>query len=627
MILMKPLVALLVCALLADAASAVPPRPGGPARYPAREWKPFRPPPPPFRPLSGGFRVLVILVEFADQPATVALGEIEELLFGTDGLSMRDYFLEASGGAFWLEGTVVGWVTVTGTRADYGANLPGGGDTAPLLLAEEAVLLADDLVDFSVFDNNTDGEVDGLLIVHSGTGEETGDPDDVWSHSAWLDLQADGVRVRHYGMGPELQRDDVVHTATIGVFCHELAHNLGLPDLYDTTLQSAGIGPFGLMGTGAWGQRDAYPGDGPVHPCAWSLLSLGWAPAEELTPGSYLARPGQVYRTAQNCAAGEAFLIENRRQEGYDTGLPGSGILIWHVDDRVDGNDDPNHLQVDLEEADGVQELELSPQAAGSARDFFFAGNQDEFGPETLPDSSSNDGQPTGILVSSIGAPGAEMPFSFGEVVPAPFADAGGPYLVGEGEVVTLDGSLSVGAEGWEWDLDGDLDFNDASGPTPELDAAGLDGPTEFSIFLRVSGPGGEPDEGDALVEVINRPPIIEQLDPPDSIVAGQLALFGMTVMDPCPTDQLEFSFDLGGGELVWEDIVGFGAIFKIPGTYQIRVEVTDDDSGSDYVERGVLVLPPREEEDGGCECGSVRGGSLLLLLLMGTAWWRRATS
>jgi len=623
---MKPVVAMLLFALLADAASAVPPRPGGPVSRPVREWRPFRPPPPPFRPLSGGFRVLVILVEFADQPATVAPQEIEELLFGSGGRSMRDYFLEASGGSFWLEGTVVGWVTAAGTRAEYGANLPGGGDAAPLLLAEEAVLLAEDLVDFSLFDNNSDGEVDGLLIVHSGLGEETGDPDDIWSHSAWLDVAVDGVRVRHYGMGPELQRDDVVHPTTIGVFCHELAHNLGLPDLYDTTFQSAGIGPFGLMGTGAWGQRDACPGDGPVHPCAWSLLFLGWAPAEDLTPGSYLARPGQVYRTTQNCAAGEAFLLENRSRADFDTGLPGSGILIWHIDDRVEGNDDPNLFQVDLEEADGVQELELDPQARGSARDFSFTGNQDEFGPATLPDSTSNDGQPTGIFISSIGAPGPEMPFSFGEVVPAPFADAGGPYLVGEGERVTLDGTRSVGASSWDWDLDGDLDFNDASGPAPELNADGLDGPTEFSVYLRVSGPGGEPDEDDALVEVVNRPPIIEQLDPPESIVAGQLALFGITVMNPCPTDQLDFSFDLGGGELVWEDIVGFGAIFKIPGTYQIRVEVTDDDGGMDFVEREVLVLPAGEE-DGGCGCMNTGGGSLLMLLLMGTAWWRRATS
>ena len=624
---MKRLLLILALFLLSDVTLAVPPRPGGPVRERVREWTPFSPPPPPFRPLSGGFRVLVILVEFADQPATVTPQEIEELLFGYAGLSMRDYFLEVSGGMFMLEGTVVGWVTAAGTRADYGADLPGGADTAPLLLAEEAVLLADPLVDFSLFDNNSDGEVDGLLIVHSGLGEETGDPDDIWSHSAWLDVAVDGVRVRHYGMGPELQRDDVVHTATIGVYCHELAHNLGLPDLYDTTLQSAGIGPYGLMGTGAWGRRDAYPGDGPVHPCAWSRIFMGWATVRELTEGSWVAYPGEVYRTTQNCASGEAFLLENRQQAFFDTGLPGSGILIWHVDDRVDGNDDPNHFQVDLEEADGMQDLELDSSARGSPQDFFFAGNRDELGPETLPDSTANDGQATGVRIFAIGAPGLEMPFSFGEVIPAPYADAGGPYLVGEGERLTLDGTGSVGAQVWEWDLDGDQVFQDAAGPAPRLDAAEWDGPTEFMIWLRVSGPGGDPHEDNALVEVVNRPPAIERLDPPETIVAGHLALFGMTVTDPCPTDQLEFSFDLGGGDLVWEDLVGFGAIFNLPGTYQIRVEVTDDDGGSDSAEREVLVLPPGEEEDGGCACGNSPGASLLLLLVMGTAWWRRATS
>jgi M6 family metalloprotease-like protein len=540
---------------------------------------------------------------------------------------MRDYFVEVSGGSFWLEGTVAGWVTAAGEHADYGADLPGGGDAAPLALAEEAVLLADAMVDFSAFDNNFDGEVDGLLIVHAGTGEETGNPDDIWSHSAWLDVAVDGVRVRHYGMGPELQRDGLVHTTTIGVYCHELAHNLGLPDLYDTTFQSAGIGPFGLMGTGAWGRRYAYPGDGPVHPCAWSRLFLGWASAEELSPGSYLARPAEIYRTTQNCAPGEAFLLENRRKVDFDSGLPGSGILIWHVDDRVAGNDDPNHLQVDLEEADGMQDLELSPQAKGSAQDFFFVGNQDEFGPATLPDSFSNDGQPTGILISSIGAPGAEMPFSFGEVVPAPFADAGGPYLVGEGELLTLDGSRSVGASSWEWDLDGDLDFQDVSGSAPQLNATALDGPLEFSVYLRVSGPGGEPDEDDALVEVINQSPEIIRFEPPATIVAGRPAVFDLEATDPCPADELSWSFDLGGGELLRAEADELEAAFDPAGTYRLRAEVVDDDGGSDFVEREVLVLPAGEE-DGGCECGSSRGGSLLmLLLLMGTAWYWRASS
>lgn len=630
---MKRLLMVLVLALPAATAGTVPPRPGDVLDHRQVELQPFHPP-PPVRPLSGGFRVLVILVEFVDQPATVTPQEIEDLLFGQTGFSMRDYFLEASGGAFFLEGTVVGWVTAAGGRADYGANLPGGGDTAPLALAEEAVLSADALVDFSTFDNNLDGEVDGLLLVHSGLGEETGDPDDIWSHSAWLNVLVDGVRVRHYGMGPELQRDGVVHTATIGVFCHELAHNLGLPDLYDTTFQSAGIGPFGLMGAGAWGTRDAYPGDGPVHPCAWSLLLLGWVQPQELTDGSHLARSGEVYRTDRGCAPGEAFLLEAR----VEAGLPGSGILIWHIDDSVDGNDDPNHLQVDLEEADGTQDLELSPQARGSEDDFFCMGNRDEFGPQTRPDSSAYTGQPTGVRIFAIGPRGREMPFTFGEVVAAPWADAGGPYMVGEGERLTLDGTRSVGAESYSWDLDGDLDFKDATGPAPEVDASGLDGPFEFSVHLRVSGPGGEPDQDDALVEVSNQPPEIVRFDVPAPVVAGVPAWIVIQAVDPCPADELSWSFDLGGGELLREEADRIEVLFGLPGTVHVRAELIDDDGGSALVERDVLVVPSGDGNRG-CGCDAVYrpgsspgrsspGGSLwLLLILLSLVIWRTAAT
>lgn len=625
---MKPVWIVLAAALLADTASAVPPRPGGVFCDERRSREPFRPPPPPFRPLSGGFRVLVILVEFADRPASVPPEEIETLLFGQTGRSMHDYYLEASGGAFRLEGTVVGWVTAAGSRADYGTNLPGGGDTAPLALAEEAVRLADARVDFSLFDNNSDGEVDGLLIVHSGPGEETGDPDDIWSHSAFVDLVADGVRVRQYGMGPELQRDDQVHTTTIGVYCHELAHNLGLPDLYDTSFRCAGIGDFGLMGTGAWGMRDAYPGDGPVRPCAWSLVFLGWAPVVEMTAGSHLARPGEVYRTTHGCAPGEAFLLENRAQEDFDAGLPGSGILIWHVDDTADGNDDPLHLRVDLEEADGAQDLELSPRYRGSPEDFFCRGNRDEFGPQTVPDSSSRTGQPTGVRIFAIGPTGGEMPFTFGEVVPAPWADAGGPYLVPEGGRLTLDGTRSVGADGYSWDLDGDLDFDDARGSAPEVDASGLDGPFEFRVRLRVSGPGGEPDEDDALVEVGNLPPEIVRFDVPATIVAGAPAWFAIQAVDPCPADTLSWSFDLGGGELLKLEAGGIEVRFDLPGTCRVRARVEDDDGGSAFVERDVLVVLPGSG-DAGCGCRGLPAGSLLMLLFLftGIAWRIRAIS
>ena len=59
---------------------------------------------------------------------------------------------------------------------------------------------------------------------------------------------------------------------------------------------------------------------------------------------------------------GEYFLVENRQHEaGYDDGLPGCGLLIWHVDESViydnTANGNENHALVWLEQADGLNEL------------------------------------------------------------------------------------------------------------------------------------------------------------------------------------------------------------------------------------------------------------------------------
>ena len=58
----------------------------------------------------------------------------------------------------------------------------------------------------------------------------------------------------------------------IGTFCHELGHVLGLPDLYDTSENSAaGIGVWGLMGAGNWQRQTS-----PAYMSAWSRYRLGF---------------------------------------------------------------------------------------------------------------------------------------------------------------------------------------------------------------------------------------------------------------------------------------------------------------------------------------------------------------
>lgn len=102
--------------------------------------------------------------------------------------------------------------------------------------------------------------------------------------------------------------------------------------------------------------------------------------------------------------------------------ITGSGLMIYHVDESVirraieSGgypNDDAMWKGVDIEEADGIQDLD-GPGGAfafGSFYDSFQKGNNDRFGTHTSPSSMSNGGAETGIELDEISAPGHFMTF------------------------------------------------------------------------------------------------------------------------------------------------------------------------------------------------------------------------
>ena len=77
-------------------------------------------------------------------------------------------------------------------------------------------------------------------------------------------------------------------------------------------------------------------------------------------------------------ASSEYFLIENRRRTGYDTYLPGEGLLIWHIDEGTasntnewyPGNTSSGNFKVALEQADGLWNVEKKIDA-GSVGDPF----------------------------------------------------------------------------------------------------------------------------------------------------------------------------------------------------------------------------------------------------------------
>ena len=155
-------------------------------------------------------------------------------------------------------------------------------------MVEDALNLADALVDFGQFDQDNDGYVDAIDIIHSGYGAETGSGGGnwIWSHkwSLWAlaggewtskDNNANAVKVKvyDYHTEPALWGTSGTGITRIGVICHETGHFFGLPDLYDTDQTSEGIGSYCLMAN-SWGFDGTQ--QHPPHFSAWCKTQLGW---------------------------------------------------------------------------------------------------------------------------------------------------------------------------------------------------------------------------------------------------------------------------------------------------------------------------------------------------------------
>jgi M6 family metalloprotease-like protein/uncharacterized repeat protein (TIGR01451 family) len=381
---------------------------------------------------SGSWRALALLVQFTDNPASVGATSFDNLLFSSGTGTLRDYYDEVSYGTLDIV-TVnlpssIGWMTMPQTYAYYvnGANGFGAYPQNAQRLAEDAVWAANPVVDYSQYDNDSDGWVDSLFIIHAGPGAEfTGNPNHIWSHkwSMVNDPFVDGVTLNAYTMEPEYWASP--GDMTVGVYAHELAHAFGLPDLYDIDGSARGIGKWGLMGGGSW---NGSLGDSPAWLSAWSRAFLGWVTPTSVvadTPGVSIpaAETSQtVYRLwTEGSIGNEYFLVENRQPIGYDAQLPGFGLLIWHIDENKAGNESEcdqldnwncgsAHLLVALEQSDGLWDLEHDTDGGDPGDPFPGTTNSLHFDFGTVPNSSSYySSLATCVAVSNIGPSSSTM--------------------------------------------------------------------------------------------------------------------------------------------------------------------------------------------------------------------------
>ncbi|RME64767.1 MAG: M6 family metalloprotease domain-containing protein, partial [Nitrospirae bacterium] len=406
-------------------------------------------------PPTGTANIPVILITFSDrQNDNISTpSDFENILFGTGNYSMKDYFEEVSYSAFSVSSGpsgVRGWYVASNTHDYYGTNYPYGYDRWPGDLVYEAVQQADQDIDFSTYDNDHDCYVDVVVIVHQGQGEEASDNStDIWSHMWSLSAAKDsgysnhgayttndndtacpsGYIVDEYTIQPEQFQGGLT---TIGVFAHEYGHALGLPDLYDTDYSSQGIGKWGLMASGVWNSLSR-PGDRPAHPCAWSKFFLGWVTPQEVTSSMFQVQiqpastSADVYQfLSGGPRSGEYFLIENRdNTTGFDIGLPGSGLLVWHIDGSVITNNlntvnnhecypsgpscAKQHYGVALVQADNMWNLEKGQNSGDSGDPFPGFTNKTSFTDSTSPSSGLYNGDDSGIGIENISTSGPDI--------------------------------------------------------------------------------------------------------------------------------------------------------------------------------------------------------------------------
>jgi immune inhibitor A len=261
---------------------------------------------------------------------------------------MAKYYESQSSGRYSVEGQVTEWVKVPFNEARYGRDVCGSiicnntwflirdamaywvkgqldaGKTTTQIAQYLRTFDKSDRYDIDGDGNfsEPDGFIDHFQIVHAGGDQAAADPqqgsDAIWSHRWYAAVSGGGpgglpgvnagqggasgglaiphnpvgVWVGDYTIQPE--------NGGLGVFAHEFGHDLGLPDLYDTSGNTGGAenstGFWSLMSSGAnLGDGGAEGiGDAPPDLGAWEKFQLGWLGCDECEGGRYydLAKAG-----------------------------------------------------------------------------------------------------------------------------------------------------------------------------------------------------------------------------------------------------------------------------------------------------------------------------------------------
>ncbi|RZT82190.1 immune inhibitor A [Micromonospora violae] len=279
------------------------------------------------------------------------------------GRTMHNMYLEMSKNAYTVDGQASPWITVPHSEGWYAANrctqdaegnwVPGreqsmnghpdnpagagrlAGDAIEALAAKDPDFpWADyDIEDQADRDGDgnffePDGVIDHLVLVHAGKGKSSGGGDQgvyaVWAHSSSVPggytIPGTDLKVSNYIVQPE--------DAGVGVFAHEFGHDLGLPDLYDTSGNAdSDVDFWDLMASGSHSGEifQALP----THMGIWDKWVLGWADPLTIRPGSN-PREVKLGQTSRTPIDSEDGIKVDLPDKVTTFATPHSGTKMWH---------------------------------------------------------------------------------------------------------------------------------------------------------------------------------------------------------------------------------------------------------------------------------------------------------
>ena len=302
----------------------------------------------------------------------------QQLYFGSGEDSLKSYYERQSSGRYSVDGQVTDWVKVKYNEARYGRSdgypcaLNVCSNTEDLIrdavnkwvkLQKKAgrtdAQIAADLKSYDAWDRNDfdadgdfnepDGYIDHFQIVHAGGDQADGDPyqgeDAIWSHRSKAFRTADAGPANNKDGGTQIGETGLwvadftiqPENGGVSVFAHEYAHDLGLPDEYDTA--AGGDNPVNWWSLMAQSRASA-PGDQGIGTRAadlgaWDKLQLGWLDYEIVPAGTTrtLALGPHEYNSAK--AQGIVSVLPQKAVT-TEFGAPAAGESQWWSDSGDD---------------------------------------------------------------------------------------------------------------------------------------------------------------------------------------------------------------------------------------------------------------------------------------------------